>query len=111
MDITETRQGAVTVLRPEGPLVQGDADEFRDRAVDARTRSLGRFVIDAGSMTYVDSRGLEALLEVSNQMADAGQTLRVCSVNETVREVLELVGLAERFEFCLDVNTAVRSFL
>lgn len=111
MDIHETRQGAVTVLKPAGPLALGDADQFKARALEARARSLGRFVVDASAMSYVDSQGLEALVDVSNDMADAGQPLRLCGVNETVREVLDLVGVAERFEFCLDVNTAVRSFL
>ncbi len=111
MEIIETRQGAVTVLKPAGPLALGDAEEFKVKALDARHRSLGRFVVDASLMTYLDSQGLEALVEVSNDMADSGQPLRLCGTNETVREVLDLVGVAERFEFCLDVNTAVRSFL
>ncbi len=111
MEIIETRQGAVTVLKPSGPLALGDADQFKVRATEAKTRSLGRFVVDASAMAYLDSQGLEALVQISNDMAESGQTLRLCAANETVREVLELVGVAERFEFCIDVNTAVRSFL
>ncbi|MCC6428354.1 MAG: STAS domain-containing protein [Phycisphaerales bacterium] len=111
MEIIETRQGAVTVLKPAGPLALGDADQFKLKAIEAKTRSLGRFVVDASAMAYMDSQGLEALVLISNEMADAGQTLRLCGANETVREVLELVGVSERFEFCIDVNTAVRSFL
>ena len=34
MEITERRQGAVMVLRPEGPLTDADADQFKVRAVD-----------------------------------------------------------------------------
>lgn len=111
MDIVESRQGAVTVLKPSGALALGDADEFKSRAMEARSRSLGRFVIDASTMSYLDSQGLEALVHIANDMAESGQPLRLCNVNETVREVLDLVGVSERFEFCLDVNSAVRSFL
>ncbi|MCG3124386.1 MAG: hypothetical protein GIKADHBN_02849 [Phycisphaerales bacterium] len=111
MDIVETRQGAVTVLRPSGPLAMGDAEACKSRAVDAKNRSLGRFVVDASSMSYIDSQGLQVLVDLCSDMSDSGQTLRLCGVNETVREVLELVGVADRFEFCIDVNSAVRSFL
>lgn len=111
MEIQEQRQGAVTVLRPMGPLAQGDADEFRERFQDVLGRSLGRLAIDAGAMAYVDSRGLEVLLEASEELGQIGLGLRLCAVNETVREVLELTELADRFEFYEDVNGAVRSFL
>lgn len=111
MDIQETREGAVTVIKPLGPLVLGDADEFRRRLEDVRVRSLGRFVVDASSIAYVDSKGLEALVGVTDGMAEGGQALRLCAANETVREVLDVTDLADQFEFYQDVNTGVRSFL
>ena len=111
MDIQETREGAVTVIKPLGPLVLGDADEFRRRLEDVRQRSLGRFIVDASAIAYVDSNGLEALVGVTDGLAEGGQALRLCSANETVREVLDLTELADQFEFYQDVNTGVRSFL
>lgn len=111
MDIQEQRQGAVTVLRPMGPLSQGDAEEFKNRFQEVLGKSLGRMAIDAGAVTYVDSRGLEVLLEASEELNQIGLGLRLCAVNETVREVLELTELADRFEFYEDVNGAIRSFL
>ena len=111
MDVAETREGAVTVVKPMGPLVSGDANDFLRRVDEVRTRSLGRFVIDASSIAFLDSQGLEALLTVSESVSDSGQFLRMCGANETVREVLELTEIADRFEHYVDVNSAVRSFL
>lgn len=111
MDIHETREGSVTVLRPVGALVQAEADQFRERANEAYQRSLGRFVVDASDVQFIDSQGLEVLLSLADAMSDAGRTLVLCGSNETLREVLDLTGLEDRFEHCVDVNTAVRSFL
>ncbi len=111
MEIIEQRQGAVTVLRPVGALALGDAEEFKGALTDAMTRSLGRLVVDAGAVGYVDSRGLEVLLEASQQLSESGRALRLCGVSDTVREVLDLTDLLERFEYYEDVNAAVRSFL
>ncbi len=111
MEIAESRQGAVTVLKPMGPLVQADAAQFRDGVGDATGRSMGRLVIDASQIPYVDSQGLEALLAASDLLGAGGRTLRLCGVSETVREVLDLTGLAERFEIFEDPTQAVRSFL
>ena len=111
MDLQESRQGAVTVLKPMGPIVLGDADQFRAAATDAHARSLGRYVVDASSVAYVDSQGLEALLDASEALATGGQCMRLCGANETLREVLELTGLSDSFEHYEDVNAAARSFL
>ncbi len=111
MEISEQRQGAVTVVKPGGPLCQAEAEQFASRLDEVLTRTLGRFVLDASAIPYVDSVGLESLLRITNDLAESGRSLRVCSANETLREVMDLTGLGDRFEFYEDVNTAVRSFL
>lgn len=111
MRIEEHRHGAVTVLAPSGPLVQDDARAVRDRALAIAQRALGRLVLDAAAVAYADSAGLEALLDISEALAESGQALRLAAANETLREVLELTEIAGLFEHYEDVNSAVRSFL
>ena len=111
MKINEQLQGAVTVLRPEGPLIDTEAAVVKQRLLQTLSSSLGRFVVDMSAIPYVDSKGLEALVEVTEEMGRSGQALRMCGANKTVREVLELTDLASLFEHFEDANTAVRSFL
>ncbi len=111
MEIQEEKHGAVTVVRPMGALVQHDADQLRKVLNEVVPRSLGRLVIDAASIAYVDSKGLEALVTATESLAKAGQTLRLCNANETLREVLELTEVAPMFEHYKDVSDGVRSFL
>lgn len=111
MDIQESSKGAVRVLRPIGPLVGVDADKVRARASQAGAASLGKIVIDASAIPYTDSRGLEVLLELNEELGATGQVLKLVGAGETVREVLDLVSLGSLFEHYEDVNAAVRSFL
>jgi len=111
VEIVEQRQGAVTVVRPRGPLVLDDAEVFKSRLGEVMTRSLGRFVVDMSEVPYLDSRGLEVLKETTDELLDGGRSLRLCAANETVREVLDVTDLAESFEFFADATSAVRSFL
>lgn len=109
--LTEQRQGAVVVLKPEGPIVQDDAEAFTGRARELAGPALGRVVIDLSAAPYLDSAGLEALLDLAELLEDRGQTLRLAGVSATVREVLDITALTPRFEYFADTNTAVRSFL
>ena len=111
MEIAEQKYGAVTVVRPVGPLVQPAADELLDRMQKLRTASLGRLVLDGSGIAYVDSRGLEVLVEIAAALQRGGQGLKICGANEILREVFELTELTQVFEHFVDVNTAVRSFL
>ena len=111
MNIQEQRQGAVVVLRPTGPLAQADADAFKARAIEIRRESMGRLVVDAAAVPFIDSRGLEALVELHEELLESGQSLKVCGLNETVREALDLTEVASVVEQFADAGDAVRSFL
>jgi len=111
MKIQEQTKGAVLVLKPSGPLVAADAAPFRERALAAAQQTFGRVVIDAAAIAYVDSGGLEALLDVTEQMQQSGRTLKLCGAPQTIHEVLDITGLADMFEHFDDMNEALRSFL
>lgn len=111
MRIDEQVRGAVTFLRPDGAIAQHDAQVFRTKLIDATRRSMGRCVVDASAVPFMDSTALEALLEATEQLGSAGRVLKLCGLNETVRECLELTGLAARFDIYADGVSAARSFL
>ncbi|MCE9591981.1 MAG: STAS domain-containing protein [Planctomycetes bacterium] len=111
MDIQEQQQGAVTVLKPAGPLTQTDADQFRARLLEVSLQTLGRVVVDASAIPYLDSHGLETLVDLTESLAQSGRVLKLCASGETLREVLDLTGWGDAFEYFADVNSGVRSFL
>jgi anti-anti-sigma factor len=111
MKVLQDRNGAVLVLRPDGPLTESDAKGFVSQARQAYSETLGRFVMDVSMVTFVDSAGLESLLDITEMMDEGGMALKLCGVNETLRQALELTGLAPGFEYYEDANAAARSFL
>lgn len=111
MQIQEQKQGAVIVLKPIGPLTADDAEKVKAKLMDVRKASMGRFVVDASAIPFIDSRGLEVLIETHDELSRSGQSLKVCGINETVREVLDLTDVASLVEHFEDAGSAVRSFL
>jgi anti-anti-sigma factor len=111
MQIDSELNGGVKVLRPHGPLVSDESDGFASRVREARNASRGRYVIDMTDLHFVDSAGLEALLELSDEANAAAMSVKLAATNETVREVFDLTGMTDHFELFTDVHSAVRSFL
>lgn len=112
MRIDTNRHGAVTVVRPTGPIISADdATMLRTESFNVLGSTLGRFVIDASEMTFLDSNGLEALVEITEEVGAGGHSLKLCSISDTLREILSLTGLTGKFQQYEDVQSAVRSFL
>jgi anti-anti-sigma factor len=111
VELLTQQRGAVMIVRPVGPLTGAEADPFRCRVRELIRENLGRIVIDASAVPFVDSGGLESLADVAADLAQGGKGLKVCAANATLRQVLELTGLAPQFEHFDDANSAVRSFL
>ena len=111
MDIDERQQGAITVVIPQGPLNHVNSESFGKRMKEMVTQNLGRFVVDMSHVPFADSRGLETLVDVSDLLHHSGQSLKLCEINETIREIFTLTDLSKNFEFYQDTGDAARSFL
>lgn len=111
MRINEQRQGAITVLKPDGALTAGDAEAFSVVFLKALTANLGRVVLDLSTVPFIDSRGLEILLDLTEAASRGGRALKLCGLNKTLREVLQLTDLVSQFEHFDDTQSAARSFL
>ena len=111
MEIETQHQGAVTVVSPHGPLNADEVEPVREALREAIDTSLGRFVLDAAEISFIDSAGLELLLDTTEQLELRGQTLRLCGANETLREVFDITDVGQHFDLFEDSTTAVRSFL
>jgi stage II sporulation protein AA (anti-sigma F factor antagonist) len=111
VELLTQQRGAVVIVRPMGPLTGADAEPFKGKVRELIRENLGRVVIDASALPYVDSGGLESLADVAADLAQSGKALKLCAANPTIRQVIELTGLAPQFEHFDDANSAVRSFL
>lgn len=110
MKIEDRKLGAVLVTRPDGPIAGGDASVLHAHLSTAIVAQAGRLVVDASAVPFVDSAGLEVLVELGEQVANAGRCLKLAGLNETVREVFELTEVADLFEYYETPGAAARSF-
>ena len=110
MKVDVLPQGSITVLAPHGPLTRDEDDDFRAAAGDPIRDRNGRVVIDMSDVPYLDSRGIETLLEL---VADARTLVkpRLAHVCDTCREALDLTDVLEQLEVFDTVESALRSYM
>lgn len=109
MKVVHDLHGQVKVLRARGPLVAEGADSLQRQFNKALEEHGPGIVLDLSGVPYVDSRGLEALVDLTEQLIRTGEALRVCGANETVREVFDITEVGSMFEQYDDLGAALGS--
>lgn len=109
MKIHTQMHGTVAVVAPHGPLVAEDLDDLRAAISDSAARQGGRVVIDMANVPYLDSAGIELLLETCS-LSQTGRRPPLAALTETCREALELTDVLPRLGTYDTVENALRSF-
>ncbi|MGQ9630676.1 MAG: STAS domain-containing protein [bacterium] len=104
------RDGGVTVITVRGNLDISTRDGLREeifRLIDGGDRNL---VIDLGKVTYSDSSGIMALVEVERRAREAGGRAALLNVRVGVRRTIDLIGMKKYFDFYRNKDEAIASF-
>ena len=109
MRIAQEQRGKAVVLAPRGPLIGTEADRLRKRVAKALEEGADPLVLDVSGVPFLDSRGLELLVDTTERLIRGGKALRICGANDLLSEVLELTDIASLFERFDDVDAAVGS--
>ena len=111
MHVTVSQEGAVSVVKPMGPIIIGELEEL-DNELSRLSRDWAkRIVINMTDVSFIDSAGLELMLRYQQQLGDHGLELKLCGLNEMTQKIFELTTLSGKFDIFADGATALRSFL
>jgi anti-anti-sigma factor len=100
----------VTTLTPEKPLLEENVAPLRAE-LDACLAAGGlRVVLDLGSVPFIDSRGLEFLVDAARRLRTAGGRLKLANPNPLCSEILSATRVDREVEVCFDLHQAGRSF-
>lgn len=97
LEIHQTKKADITVLEPEGRLDTNTSRPFEDKVNEILGTGESKFVIDCRELEYVSSAGLRVLLMLARKLQGKGGALVLCSLSDSVREVLDISGFSRIF--------------
>jgi anti-anti-sigma factor len=109
MKVQSQVHGHVAVLAPHGPLVSDEADGLRRAVLSAAGSGGKRIVLDMADVPYLDSAGIELLLELCGVHLSPHARPRLAGLSETCMEALELTDVLPRLDVFDTVDNALRS--
>jgi anti-anti-sigma factor len=108
MPINEWSESILIAKLSDEPAFSEDMDALILR-LDEAPEPIPDVIIDAQSVSYVNSSNIAQLLRVRKKLADGRARLRVCAMNDAVWSVIMVTGLDKLFECTEDVATSLAS--
>lgn len=110
MNLTcETIQDVAVINVEVESLDADNAKDFKAKVADLLTDQ-NRVVFDLGSLNFIDSSGLGAILSCLRQLHSRGGDLKLANMTTAVRAMIELVRMHRILEIHNTVDEAVFSF-
>lgn len=93
MEITKALDGTTLTMALSGRLDASNAQNLTDE-LNKSLDGVKELIFDFTNLKYVASAGLRALLMAQKRMNKQG-SMKICHVDETVMEVLEMTGFSD----------------
>jgi anti-anti-sigma factor len=93
MQFDEGREGGVLVISVSGRLDAETATDLQTAVLSRVDSGEASIVLDLEGLEYVSSAGLRVVLMAAKRLQQAGGSLVVCSLQDTVLEVFRVSGM------------------
>ncbi len=110
MQISVKTTNEVKVLAFEGKLDTETSPDAQQQLIRLIEEGENRFLVNFEKLDYISSAGLRVLLAAAKQLKGTDGELRICSLNEVVREVFEISGFTTIFKVFGSESEALDGF-
>ena len=104
MNISEAKQGNVTILKVQGKLDATSSPELDKRLADLAESGASRMALDLAGLDYVSSAGLRVFLSAAKRLKQAHGKLALANLSAQVQQIFDIAG----FESILPVFKTVK---
>ncbi len=94
LNITKKQEGTALTVALEGRLDTNTAPDFQAE-MEPMLGGIDELTLDCEGLDYISSAGLRVLLTFEQELEEQGKTMRLCHVNDIIRDVFDVTGFLE----------------
>jgi anti-anti-sigma factor len=107
MEVSETSDGAVTIVVVRGRLDSATAPTLGQRLSGTLTAPGRRLLIELSQLEYISSAGFRVLLLAARRAAETDGQIVLTGVSGKVRQLFDLGGFLDLFRICTSQDEGV----
>ena len=110
MNIKEVEKGRIIVYL-SGRIDVSLANNIEEKLMEIiKSNSADSILLDFSSVEYMSSSGFRVAISILRAMKDRGGIIKLCSIQDEVQKVFDLIELAPLFEIYSTEKEALESF-
>lgn len=99
MKVTTLNELDIAILEPRGSIIGGEeTDELKIQARDLLEQGNRKLIIDLGGVTYINSTGIGAFVNIYTTYTKANGKIKLCNMGKSVKNVFVITKLTSIFE-------------
>jgi anti-sigma B factor antagonist len=103
----QKKQG-VSIYSLQGELIdRSQASGMMDEVEEAITRAENKILLDLEQLRYINSSGLNILINILTKSRKSGGDVAICCVNKKIAELLLITKLNSVFNVCGSTKEAI----
>jgi anti-sigma B factor antagonist len=107
---TSSKQQGVTVFNLQGEIIDKvQATGFLDEVTKLIASGQNKFVLDLSGLKYMNSSGLNVLVNTLTKARNAGGEVSVCNLSKKVSELLVITKLDSIFHILPTLDEAIKN--
>ena len=110
MNISTEDMNDIKVVRFNGKLDSNNAKEAESCFNELLAQNTAKILVDFKELDYTSSAGLRVLLYTAKQLKAVDGQLRLCNLNETVREIFDMSGFSTILQVYKTESEAIEGF-
>lgn len=92
----------------DGSVDPKTVTKFRDDLMALHAKGAKRFLIDCARLTYVNSSGLAAMLNLAGTVKPKGGAVALAALDNKIHVIFKMMGILELFQFFPSYKDALR---
>jgi len=109
METRTSTVGETTYISPDSAITEASLPDLESRVQSLKEGGPVNLVLDLTHVPYIDSSGLEFILDLSVELKEGGGSLRLVNANRTCRDILAITGLDRTMVVCDDHDPSCRT--
>ena len=108
VDVAFERRGRIAVVTLSGEVDMSNAPSVRQRIAESITPDDTAAVVDLSHLSFIDSAGLHALIELGTVLEEKRQRLFLCVPQDNpIARVIDIVGMPRSVSVHPDLESAM----
>ncbi len=110
MEIQTRDTNGIKVIDLIGKLDTNTAPDAEKHLSELIKEGVKKILVNLEKLDYISSAGLRVLLSTTKQLQKTGGMMRICNLNEVVKEIFDISGFSSIFNVFVTESEALNDF-